>query len=397
MRTQALLVADDPVYRSWLAECLGDDVAVLPADATEPAGLVAEITSTPGVGLLFVQFDEEHAQERGQLVELILDQYPELPVVAVGDSEQSDAVLAAMRAGTRDYFVLNRDDDNLQALVAKVLKRTPSTPANAGGSTADGKLYSVISSLPVAGVPFLAVHLTIALQTAGGEMRRVLLVDMTSPGGAALVFLDTEQAYSALDALRDVYRCDQTLIDTAFTRHENGYYLLSLPEDSVGPPDLEVDDFARLLQTLKNYFDYIVVSADSGIGLPAVNALVYHANRNLLITDQSVLRSRQNKHLLHALRQADCPLDRSGLVIDHYQTNLGLDADRIASLLDLELVATLTGKPLSRIESMNSGEPLFESAPRDAYCREVSDLVRRFTGETVEAAKPTGLLGRFLR
>ncbi len=300
MKTQALLVADDPVYRSWLADCLGDDVAVLPADATQAQELVSEIASTPGVGLLFIQFDEDHARERAGVVEHILQKYPDLPIVAVGDSEHSDAVLAAMRAGTRDYFVLNRDDDNLTALVSRVLQRSGHAKSGAGSGAVNGKLYGVISGPSSPGVAFLAVHLALALQEA--EKRRVLLLDITSPGGEALIFLDTEQAYSALDALRDVFRCDQTLIDTAFTRHEKGFYLLSLPEDAVAPPAIDSEDFARLLETLKNYFDFIVVSADSGISLASLGALVHQGDKTLLLTRQSVLKSRQNKHLLHALR-----------------------------------------------------------------------------------------------
>lgn len=395
MKTQALLVADDPVYLSWLVECLGEDVAVLPADAVEAQPLVVEISSTPGVGLLFVQFDEGRARERGEMVGQLLEQYPDLPVVAVGDSEQSEAVLAAMRAGARDYFVLNRDDDNLAALVGRVLRRPSAKAANIPGPTGNGQLYSVISCPSMAGVPFLAVHMALALQEAGGDRRRVLLVDLSTPGGASLIFLDTEQGYSALDALRDVYRCDQTLIDTAFSRYQDGFFLMSLPEDAVGSPNLDADELGRLLETLKGFFDYIVVCADNGISLKPLSALVQQANQTLLVTDQSVLRSRQNKHLLHALRQADCPLDRAGLVIDNYQSTLGLDAERMASLLDLPLLGTLTGKSQARIEAMNSGEPLFSSAPRDAYCREVRVLLQTLTGEAVEAGKSGGLLGRF--
>lgn len=395
MKTQALLIADDPVYRSWLAECLGDDIAVLPADAVEAQALISEIAATPGVGLLFVQFDKEHAGERAALVERILEKYPELPVVALGDSEQSEAVLAAMRAGTRDYFVLNRDDDNLNALVGRVLRRSGGGKSASGANP--GKLYAVLSSPNAPDVAFLAVHMAMALREAGNDKRRVLLLDLTCPGGASLIFLDIEQAYSAQDALRDVYRCDQTLIDTAFTRHERGFYLLSLPEDALGPLHLDAEEFSQLLQTLKGYFDYIVVSADSGLALAPISILVQQADRSLLLTDQSVLKSRQNKQLLHALRQADCPLERMDLVIDHYQTNLGLEAERIAALLDLELAATLSGKAVSRIEAMNAGEALFQHAPRDTYCREVRDLVEQTTGQSVPVGAAPGLLGRLFK
>ena len=142
---------------------------------------------------------------------------------------------------------------------------------------------------------------------------------------------------------------------------------------------------------------FIVVSADGGIALAPLSALISASDRSLLVTDQSILKSRQNKHLLHALRQADCPLDRTRLVIDQYQTNSGLDADRTAALLDLDLMATLSGKLQAREEAMNAGEAMFENAPRDTYCRDVRDLTHQLTGQPVDAVSPSGLLGRLFK
>lgn len=394
MKTQALLLADDPVYGRWLSECLGGDVTILPADASDPAGFVDEVSATPGVGLAFIQFDETHAQARAALVEQLHEIYPQLPVIAVGESEQSDAVLTAMRSGVRDYFVLNRDDDNLSRLVERVLRRSSSAPGSkAADAPAGGKLISVLSSPNTPGTAFLAVHMAEALRQSGAR-NRVLLLDLTLPGGAALVFLDTEQSYSALDALRDVYRCDQTLVDTAFSRYRDGFFLLTFPETHVSPPVVDIPELQQLLRSFIGLFDYVVVSADAGLSVAGLSAIVSQSDQALLLTDQSVLKSRQNKHLLHALRQADTPLDNLGLVIDAYQPKLGLEAERMASLLDLELTGTLAGKTQLRIEAMNAGELMFEHAPRDPYCREVRQLLERFAGPAEAPAREGSLIGR---
>lgn len=390
---EALLLADDPRIRTWLSECLGEQATILPADHDQPDEFIAELNSTPGVGLAFVQFDEVNARARAALVERVVAAVPEVPVIAVGEREAANAVLAAMRAGARDFLVMQRDDANLGDLVSRVLDRSPRSAANRSGQ---GRLFSVVSAAPDPGVAFLATHLALALQNRGGDTARVLLVDLTMPGGAVLVFLDTEQNYGVLDALADVYRCDQTLIDTAFTRYNGGLFLLALPEDSVGPTSVDADDLGRLADSLLQYFDYIVVAADGVLGLAPVGALVSRATKSLLLTDQSVLRSRQNKHLLHALRQSDCALDAVGLAIQQSQPRLGLEPERLAALLDLPLVATLSGRPGVLVEAMNAGESMFEHAPKDAYTREVLALVERLTGEAATATKGR-LLGRLFR
>lgn len=387
----ALLVADDPAYRDWLDTCLSGQVSVLSADAHDADGLADEIRNTPDVGVVFVQFDEGQSRDRAALVEGLLARHPALPVVAVGDREASEAVLAAMRAGARDYLVRRRDDANLADLVQRVIHRAPRAPQEGPGT---GSIFSVVSTASLPGGAFLAAHLALPLATAAGEDQRVLLLDLSTPGGSTLVFLDVDQGYTALDALRDAERCDATLADTAFTRYRDGLYLLGLPEEAVGQPYIDPDKLGLLLDNFAGIFQQVVVAADAGIGVEALAAVVSRAERTLLLSNQSVLQSRQNKHLLHALRQVDCSLENVGLAIDSFQERLGLDPERIASLLDIPLQAKLTGRPQARIEAMNAGEPLYDQAPKDNYCREVHELLNRWVGETMRQERRPGLLGR---
>lgn len=394
MTIQALVLADDPSIRDWLSDTLGGRVGVLPADNTDADGFAEEVAQTPGVGLVFVEFGEDNASDRAAVLSRVAERHPSLVMAAVGERESADAVLAAMRAGARDFLVARRDDGNLDALVDKVEQRGSSRAASRGTT---GRLYSVVAGSPNVGVSFLAVHLALGLQMRGDDERRVLLVDLTVPGGSSLIFLDTEQSYNALDALRDVERCDQTLIDTAFTRYRDGIYLLSLPEEAVGPPHVDDEDLGRLLESFALYFDYVVVAANNGIGLKSVASVVASAQRSLLVTDQTVLTGRQNKHLLHALRQSDTPLDSTGLVIDQYQPRLGLTPERLAELLDLPHLSSLSGNERARLEAMNAGETLFDHAARDQYCRDVDALIRELTGEAAPEAKPGGWFSRWFR
>ncbi|MDN5939334.1 MAG: hypothetical protein L0H83_11825 [Salinisphaera sp.] len=240
---------------------------------------------------------------------------------------------------------------------------------------------------------FLAVHIALALQEAGP--RRVLLLDLTVPGGASLVFLDAEQSYHALDALGDVDRCDQTLIDTAFARFRDGLYLLCLPEECVAAPAVEAEQLGRLLDGFTGFFDHVVVVADTGIGLTPLAAVCSRARKTLLLTDQSVLRSRRNKQLLHALRRCDCPLDSLGLVVDHGQAKAGMEAERLAGLLEVPLVGSLDGRLSVRVEAMNAGESLFDHAPRDGYCRDVLALLDTLGSEAVAPGGRGGVMQRW--
>ena len=91
MKTQAILVAADPVYAHWLTESLGGGVEV---------HLVRDLTSLPEVGhigLAFVEIDPENPSSGAQTVDHLLARQPELPVFAVGLDSSSEAVLSAVR------------------------------------------------------------------------------------------------------------------------------------------------------------------------------------------------------------------------------------------------------------------------------------------------------------
>lgn len=392
MTVQALVLATNPSVRDWLNEALAGRAVVLPADSADPEGFAAEVASTPGVALVFVEFDEDNARERASVLARVSERHPSLTLAAVGERDSADAVLAAMRAGARDFLVAGRDDGNLDALVAKADETA--APGRAAGAGTPGNLYGIFSGASDVNVSFLAAHLALGLQMRGGEQRRVLLLDVTVPGGSSLIYLNTEQGYNALDALRDVDRCDQTLIDTAFTRYQGGIYVLSFPEDAVAPPPIDGEDFGRSLDNFLQHFDCVVAAANAGIGLGPVAALVARSQRSLLMTDQTVRAGRQNKHLLHALRQSDTPLDNTGLVIDRFDSHLDLTAERLAELLDVPHLASLGGQYKAHVEAMNAGEPLYEYAPRDTYCQNVNALIQTLTGEQAEA-KPGGWFSRW--
>lgn len=392
MKTQAVVVADDPVYVNWLQNAAGantDFSLVRPLDAED---LIERVHMMGRVDIAFFQFEPANVAARVSMVDRLLERLPDVPVAAVGSDSNPDVVLAAMRAGARDFFVLRRDEANVAALLGKLLRRTTAASAK---TQKQGKLIGVLAASPSEGVAFVAEHLALTLTERFAPAERVLLVDVAAPAGAAAIFLNVNQAYSVLDAINDVYRCDQTLVDTAFAKHASGLYLLSLPEDLVGKPQVNVDELLKLLGVLRGLFACIVVAFDGQLPMPGLTGLIAQADRTLLLSDQSIIKSRHSKYLLRALRLEDCPLDRTGLVVDNYRHRLGLEPENLAEILDLPLAGTLANNGNARIQAMNSGEPMFAIAPKDAFCADLKRLADALVSGQAKAERaPAGLLSR---
>lgn len=389
MKTPVVVIAEAR-YRDWLRARLGGrfEPAFLAAEALDhqPAQLA-------NAGLVLVQMDGPALHEHARLIERLGERQPELPVIALGSDQQPEAMLAAMRAGARDFLVPGRDDATVVTQLERVLRRgTPGLPGH-------GQVVAVLSGHCNPGTAFLAEHLALDAVEHFARSDAVLLLDLAQPAAAAAVFLNAQQDYSALNAIEDGYRCDQTLVDSAFGRHASGLYVLSLPENHVGPLRLAPGDLAALLDVLRGLFRLVVVTLDAALGLENLQVAVERSRHSLLLGDQTILSSRYHQTLLRELRQAACPLERAGLVVERYQRKLGLEPEELAARLQLPLMAVLGGEGLLRVQAMNTGEPLFGIAPRDAYALGVRRLAQQLFDRRATSAEPParrGLLERLI-
>ncbi|NGY05287.1 AAA family ATPase [Solimonas terrae] len=372
MKTQAVVVADDPVYLSWLENAAGSNAdfsLIRPLDAED---LIERVQMMGRVDAVFFQFERANLDVRLSMMERLVERAPDIAVAGLGADSNPDVVLAAMRAGARDFFVLRRDEADVAALLSKLLRRSQTVPRP---QQRQGHLYGVFASQPLDAIAFVAGHLALSCVEQLPKSEPTLLIDVATPPGAAAVFLNISQTYSVLDAINDVYRCDQTLVDTAFSRHASGLYLLSLPEDLIGRPQFVFDDFVKLLQVVRGLFGCVVVAFDAHWPVDCISAVLAQAERALLLSDQSIIKSRHSKYLLRALRLDDCPLDRTSLLVDGYRKRIGLEPENLAEILDLPLFGRLSSSTNhGRIQAMNAGEPMFSIAPKEPFCADIRAL-----------------------
>lgn len=393
IKTQAVVVTDDPAYLNWLQNVApgADFSQVRPVDAED---LIERVQMTGRTDIVFFQFEPENFSARAALVERFAERMPDIPVAGMGSDSAPDVVLAAMRAGARDFFVLRRDESNVAALLNRLLRRSSLTnPATA--QRAQGRLFSVMSAHPNPNIAFTAEHLALACLEKMPKNERVLLLDVAGPSGTAAICLNIVQTYSVMDAINDVYRCDQTLVETAFSKHVSGLFVLSLPEDLIGQPQINVEEFLKLLKILRGLFGCIVVAFDGRLPVAGMTGIIAQAERSLLVSDQSIIESRHNKYLLRQLRLEDCALDRTLLVVDNYQRRMGLEPKNLAEILDMKLLAALPGEGMMRMQAMNTGESMLMLAPKDPY----SETMRRLAsallaGESQVVSAEAGFLSR---
>jgi pilus assembly protein CpaE len=365
-----LLVSDRKEVIQWLEGALHDEGELIVADSSN-LERVLQLVDAVGARVVFCELSTENSSRDAAFMEGLTAAKPLLPVVAMAESPDRQTVLTALRAGARDFVSPDMRPGELVGLIRRVVSREHGDLR--AGMVAEGFMVAVASARPGADAPMFALHLALAIQEESVK-DEVLLLDLGVPAADSLHYLGLESSYSFVDAIRSLRRLDDTLINTAFARHESGLRILAMPDETLDAGRFTSADLYVLLGALKRYFKHIVVNLG---GVPAsefLYVMLGRSDRTLMLVEQSVPSCKQNRTLLQKLRDNKIATEHVSLVVDRYLPSVPPNADTIAKGFGAPLMSTLPSSGMARLTMMNSGESLFKSAPRDPYTTTVRKL-----------------------
>ena len=224
--------------------------ASFPVSASDPVTRRVR-TANPDVTLVDIPADNPPLALRA--IELLHQEMPDAAIFAIGNLNQAQVIVNAMRAGAREFIERpTTTSDMLEAFVRLTAAQ------RRGQEGIRGKVFSVINAKGGNGSTTVAVNLALALHSAYGQ---TALVDLAPLGHAAL-HLNLKPVFNVADATRNLHRMDASLLESFMTRHSGGLQLLAgtnVPA-SVDPSGAE---FVRLFDMLVTHFRYVVVDASS--------------------------------------------------------------------------------------------------------------------------------------
>lgn len=337
--------------------------------------------------LIFIGVDRDNLVTQCALIEGLLEARPMLVVVAVGDGFNSELVIAAMRAGARDFITYGLRGSEVQGLVRRLATRLPQLPSR----PEQGGLAVLHSAQPDAEAALVAAHIALACADNGSA---TLLLDLGVPSGESLAILGLEASFHFTDAMRNLRRLDSSVIESAFPRHHNGLRVLALGDEHFPLESSSSAELFLLLGTLRQNFARIVVNLCGQRDSEILRTFVGGADELYWFIDQSVANSRRNLELLQSWRALGVKVNHARLLVDRYIDNVAPDAVTLARTFGLDIAAALPLSPAARLESKNQGESLFDLAPRDALSKALSRLSR--TSGQPKTVRLQGLLQRIL-
>jgi pilus assembly protein CpaE len=221
-----------------------------PVAATDPVARRVR-AANPEVTLIDIPADNPSPALRA--IELLHQEMPEGVIFAIGNLNQPQIIVNAMRAGAREF--IERPPTTNDLIEAFVRLNAAQRRSRQEGPR--GKVFSVINAKGGNGSTTVAVNLGIALQSSG----QTALVDLAPLGHAAL-HMNLKPVFNVADATRNLLRMDSTLLDSFMTRHSGGLQLLA-GTNVPAAIDPSTAEFVKLFDMLVTHYRYVVVDLSS--------------------------------------------------------------------------------------------------------------------------------------
>lgn len=302
-------------------------------------------------------------------------------IIALGPDGDTKLLRAAMQAGARDFLSCPPLAEELLSCIERIAQEITT---DSGG--VNGTITAVINAKGGSGASFLACNLAQIL--AAHQKQRVALLDMDLQFGMLPIYLNLPAQDSLLAALNNADHLDTVALQGHMMQHESGLHLLSSMSDHVPLPwEIPTDSVARLIDCAKDAYEHVVIDLPRLID-PTTSLVLEHADRILVIMQQSVTHLRDAKRLFHVItKELLVPEAHLHLVINRYDKKSPVSVDDIKDTLKCNSVFYVPNDFARASQAINLGTPLYEIGRNALITRSIFEIADRLTPSAEQAGK----------
>ena len=300
---------------------------------------------------------------------------PSTSVVLIRADFDTDVLYRAMQAGCRD--VVRLEDE--VGVVDAVSRAHQLWLALHGGSvdTESGHIITIFSPKGGVGKTTTAVNLALALADHGA--RRVCLVDLDLAFGDVAITMQLFPAHTIEEAIGAEDLLDYSMVEGLLTRHEQSLMILAAPAGPDARDRMSATLVARVLRTLKQEFDYVVVDTCPSFDELTLQALD-ETDECILITTLDVPTLKNVKVAIETLDLLNIAVDHRRLVLNRADDAVGLDHSKVEQILSMP-VSTPIPTSTDIAAATNSGTPIVLSSPGHPASRAFLELATSLSNE----------------
>jgi len=294
---------------------------------------------------------------------------PSVQVYVTGERNDVGLYRSLLKKGVSDYIV--------KPLNIDLMRRTFFSSDQGPRRARHGKCVVLTGTRGGVGVTSIAAHLSRAL-VSGGAHRRVVYVDLNIYDGNGAGLLGHPGGRGLIDLLTNTDRLDQQFVDRALSDAGEGLFVLNAELEYPEEFNPYEGALTTLLNTLGQYFHYVVVDLPAKTGMLATEALE-QAGIVCTITDNSVHSARVLTRLVRYVASLAIPPVIIP-ILNHVRpiTSNQVKEKDFTEATEITLHQTIGFDPKGPVLAENLGQAL----PRTSdFGRNIEQLAKLVTGE----------------
>jgi len=304
---------------------------------------------------------------------------PTVSVVLVRDTLDTAVLTRAMKAGARDV-VAGDDPASIDAAIQRAHQLHVALRGPAG-AVRYGKVVTVFSPKGGVGKTTIAVNLALALTEKGAH--KVCLVDLDLAFGDVAITMQLFPTHSIEQAIGSEESVDQAMLDGLLTRHKDSLMVLAAPAHPDVRERVTPILISRILRTLKEEFDYVVVDTAPTFDDITLTALD-ETDECVILATLDVPTLKNVKVALETLDLLNISKGHRHLLLNRADDAVGITPDKVEDILGMPIAAQIS-TDVAIAAATNAGTPIVADNPGHPSSIAVGNLASSLAGESLTA------------
>jgi pilus assembly protein CpaE len=299
-----------------------------------------------------------------------------IPVVALHSANNPDLILSCLRHGAAEFLFPPFGTMQFQAALDRLAKRAQTAMAQARSG---GDVYCLMRGKSGCGNTTLACNLAFQLQAL--NFRKVLLADLDPLTGTIAFLLKLSSNYNFVHTLANASRMDEALW-RGMVATCNGLDVLLSPDAS---SDLvyEPEDLVSMVQFWRQIYEFVILDipgphSDWGLSLAKL------CDELILVTTNELPAVHATQNVLAYIEHHGVSRNKIKLVVNRYNTDIGLSSESIEAALDLKIFQHLPSDFESVQKALMEGKPIPAGTK---VGKSIAELAEKLTGRTTVTKK----------
>jgi len=306
------------------------------------------------------------------LAEELTRNSPNVVLVALADTREADQILAAMRAGYKEFVVLPDDASRLRQVVHEAAFAPDDDEEK-------GRVIAIAGAKGGVGNTTLAIHLAAEL----AAIHRVILIDLDFGMGDVAPMMDITARDSVADLLARADRLDERMLNGSVAVHRTKVNVLTTPDDMESIGIVRADDIFNIINVAAKAYQWVIIDCgtyyDEGVSM-ALNV----ADTVVLLTTPDVTSVRDAFRRIRNLQVLGVDKERIALVVNRWHSNAYVSNKDISANLGIPIAATVADDPRHVEQAVNEGKIIREVNRRCDAARDIANLVAVLTEDPDE-------------